>query len=56
VKFLEHEITMWMANILKRDWPKIARTVEAESKDLYAMLEERLSGLAIKRSSTFSKP
>jgi hypothetical protein len=39
-----------MANILKRDWPKIARTVEAESKDLYSMLEERLSGLAIKRS------
>jgi len=49
VKFLENEITMWMANILKRDWPKVARTVEAEAKDLYAMLEERLSGLAIKR-------
>jgi ribosome-binding ATPase YchF (GTP1/OBG family) len=53
VKFLEHEITMWMANILKRDWPKIARTVESESKDLFAMLEERLSGLAIKRSHIF---
>jgi ribosome-binding ATPase YchF (GTP1/OBG family) len=50
VKFLEHEITMWMANILKRDWPKIARTMEAEAKDLYSMLEERLSGLAIRRS------
>jgi hypothetical protein len=53
VKFLEHEITMWMANILKRDWPKIARTVEYESKDLFIMLEERLSGLAIKRSHIF---
>jgi ribosome-binding ATPase YchF (GTP1/OBG family) len=53
VKFLEHEITMWMANILKRDWPKIARTVEAEAKDLYAMLEERLSGLAIRRVHIF---
>jgi len=50
VRFLEHEITMWMANILKRDWPKIARTAEAESKDLFSMLEERLSGLTIKRS------
>ncbi len=51
VKFLENEITMWMANILRRDWPKIARTVETESKeDLFSMLEERLSGLAIKRS------
>jgi len=53
VKFLEHEITMWMANILKRDWPKIARTAESETKDLFSMLEERLSGLAIKRSHIF---
>ena len=50
VKFLEREITMWMANILKKDWPKIARTVEAESKDLLSLLEERLSGLSIRRS------
>ena len=53
VKFLEHEITMWMANILKKDWLKIARTAEAESKDLLSMLEERLSGLTIKRSHIF---
>jgi len=53
VKFLEHEITMWMANILKKDWPKIARTVEAESKDLLSILEERLSGLSIKRGHIF---
>jgi len=49
VRFLEREITMWMATILKKDWPKLARTAEAESKDLYTMLEDRLSGLAIKR-------
>jgi ribosome-binding ATPase YchF (GTP1/OBG family) len=49
VRFLEREITMWMASILKKDWPKLARTAEAESKDLYAILEERLSGLGIKR-------
>ncbi len=53
VKFLEHEITMWMANILKKDWPKIARTVESESRDLFSMLEERLSGLTIKRIHIF---
>jgi ribosome-binding ATPase YchF (GTP1/OBG family) len=53
VKFLEHEITMWMASILKRDWPKIARTVESELGDLYSMLEERLSGLAIRRGHVF---
>ncbi|MEM0356895.1 MAG: redox-regulated ATPase YchF [Candidatus Bathyarchaeia archaeon] len=53
VKFLEREITMWMANILKRDWPKIARTAESGAKDLLTILEERLSGLAIKRVHIF---
>ncbi|MEM3874039.1 MAG: redox-regulated ATPase YchF [Candidatus Bathyarchaeia archaeon] len=53
VKFLEHEITMWMANILKRDWPKIARTAESGSTDLISILEERLSGLAIRRAHIF---
>ena len=53
VKFLEHEITMWMANILKKDWPKIARTAETETQDLLTMLEERLSGLGIKRTHLF---
>ncbi|MCK4424437.1 redox-regulated ATPase YchF [Candidatus Bathyarchaeota archaeon] len=49
-RFLEFEITMWLASILKRDWPKIARMAELESKDLFSMLEERLSGLTIRRS------
>jgi len=53
VQFLEREITMWMVSILKKDWLKLARTAEAESKDLYTMLEERLSGLSIKRSHIF---
>jgi ribosome-binding ATPase YchF (GTP1/OBG family) len=53
VKFLEHEITMWMASIVKKDWAKIARTCEAESRDLHGILEERLSGLSIKRSHIF---
>ena len=50
VKFLERELTMWMASIIRKDWPKLARTSEAELKDLCTMLEERLSGLSIKRS------
>jgi ribosome-binding ATPase YchF (GTP1/OBG family) len=53
VKFLEREITMWMASIVKKDWAKIARTCEAESRDLHGILEERLSGLSIKRSHIF---
>ncbi|MEM3478818.1 MAG: redox-regulated ATPase YchF [Candidatus Bathyarchaeia archaeon] len=49
VKFLERELTMWFAQIIKRDWPRIARTVEAGAADLPSLLEERLSGLAIRR-------
>jgi len=49
VKFLERELTMWLAQIIRRDWPKIARTVEAGAADLPLLLEERLSGLAVKR-------
>ena len=53
VKFLEHEISMWMASILKKEWPKIARTAETEKKGIYGPLEERLSGLGIKRNQIF---
>jgi len=50
VKFLEVEITMWLVQILKRNWPKLARTAESPSKDLLTLLEEQLSGLAIRRT------
>ena len=50
VRFLEVEMTMWLAQILKRDWPRIARTAEAGAKDLITLLEERLSGLSIDRT------
>jgi len=53
VRFLETEITMWLVQILKRDWPKLARTAESGTKDLLSLLEERLSGLAIKRTHIF---
>lgn len=49
VKFLEKEITMWIANMLEQEWDKIARTVEGKSGDLASLLEERLSGLTIRR-------
>ncbi len=50
VHFLEKELTMWFAQILKRDWLKLARTVESGTTDLLVLLEERLSGLSIRRS------
>jgi len=53
LRFLEVEITMWLIQILKRDWPKLARTAESGVQDIMALLEERLSGLAIKRAHIF---
>ena len=49
VKFLEEEITLWLVQILKRNWSKLARTAESGLKDLLTLLEERMSGLAIKK-------
>ena len=51
VVFLEREITMWIINLLKKDWPKIARTAEADKKGIAAPVEERLTGLGVKRVS-----
>ena len=50
VKFLENEITMWFVQIIKKDWSKFARLVETSGEALPMMMEEKLSGLSIKRS------
>ncbi|MFQ5999454.1 MAG: redox-regulated ATPase YchF, partial [Candidatus Bathyarchaeia archaeon] len=50
VKFLETEMTMWLAQILKKDWPKMARTAESGAENIISLLETRLSGLAIRRT------
>ncbi len=49
VKFLEVEMTMWLVQIMKKNWSKLARTVESSRKDLVASLEELLSGLTIRK-------
>ncbi len=49
VQFLEREITMWMVTILKKDWARIARTAEQDKKGIAHHLEDRLTGLSIKR-------
>lgn len=54
-RFLEVELTMWIASILKKDWAKVARTVESGGVGISLLneLEERLSGLSIKRGHIF---
>jgi ribosome-binding ATPase YchF (GTP1/OBG family) len=49
VKFLEKEIDMWIFQILKKDWERISRRVEISGEKLEDILEERLSGLSVKK-------
>jgi ribosome-binding ATPase YchF (GTP1/OBG family) len=49
IRFLEREITMWIITLIKKDWSKIARTAEADKKGIAIPLEEKLSGLGIRR-------
>ncbi len=49
VEFLGREIDMWWLQIIKKDWEKIARKAEGEKEDISLELDNRLTGLAIKR-------
>jgi len=49
IKFLEHELDMWILQILKKEWDRIVRTVEGAKGDLTSLIEEKLSGLGIRR-------
>lgn len=49
IRFLEYEITMWMLQILKKDWDKIVKGVSQLKQDPVALLTERLTGLMITR-------
>jgi ribosome-binding ATPase YchF (GTP1/OBG family) len=49
VRFLETELDMWLLQIVKKDWEKTTKRVEGMKEDLGPVLEERLSGLGVKR-------
>jgi ribosome-binding ATPase YchF (GTP1/OBG family) len=49
IKFLEHELDMWLLQIVKKDWDRAVRLVEGAKEDLALILEEKLSGLGIRR-------
>jgi hypothetical protein len=49
IRFLEYEITMWMLQILKKDWDKIVKGVSQLKQDPVVLLTERLTGLMISR-------
>lgn len=51
VDFLDREITMWLAQILKTDWRRMSQTLETTRGDLTEVLYTKLSGLAITKAS-----
>ena len=50
VRFLEHELDMWLLQIVKKEWDRAVRRVEGAKEELAPILEEKLSGLGIRRS------
>ncbi|HUK28597.1 MAG TPA: redox-regulated ATPase YchF [Candidatus Acidoferrales bacterium] len=49
VQFLEHELDMWLLQIVKKEWARIIRLVEQTKEELIPLLEDKLSGLGIRR-------
>jgi ribosome-binding ATPase YchF (GTP1/OBG family) len=50
IKFLEHEIVMWISEIIKRDWQKFTRKIEVERLSFVDKMAQRLSGLSIEKT------
>lgn len=47
VQFLEHEITMWLHGILKKNWNRLVRKALSEKLDFSKVIAEQLSGTGI---------
>ncbi|MDR1819164.1 MAG: redox-regulated ATPase YchF [Methanobrevibacter sp.] len=47
IEFLEEEIVMWMYGILKKNWARLIRKIEAEKLDVSKVIHEQLSGTGI---------
>ena len=49
VSFLEREISMWINQILAKDWERAAKAADVSGTDAIELLEKRLTGLSITR-------
>ncbi|PWB52152.1 MAG: redox-regulated ATPase YchF [Candidatus Methanoperedenaceae archaeon] len=47
IEFLEHEITMWMAGILNRNWERLSKKVNAEGLKIEETIANQLEGAGI---------
>jgi ribosome-binding ATPase YchF (GTP1/OBG family) len=51
VQFLEHELTMWLVQILQKDWRRLSQSIATIRGNLVEELCNKLSGLAIPKSA-----
>ncbi|MFQ5998076.1 MAG: YchF-related putative GTPase, partial [Candidatus Bathyarchaeia archaeon] len=51
VRFLQQEFDMWLLQIIKKDWDRLAKKSEVSKETVPVLLEEKLSGLQITRQS-----
>ena len=49
IRFLEYEISMWMLEILQKDWEKIARRSEGSGENIIDLIQDRFSGLSVEK-------
>jgi hypothetical protein len=49
VAFVEREFDLWVAQILDKEWSRLARTAESGAGKLHELLQEKLSGLQIRQ-------
>lgn len=47
IEFLEHEITMWMFGVLKRNWNRLSRRIKAENLKLERVISDQLQGAGV---------
>jgi ribosome-binding ATPase YchF (GTP1/OBG family) len=47
IEFLEHEIAMWMFNILKRNWNRLSRRIQAEGLKVEHIISDQLQGVGV---------
>ena len=49
VRMFESEFDLWLLNLIRKDWDRVARTAEAAREGIDRHLEEKLTGLKIDR-------
>jgi len=50
VRMFEEEFDLWLRALIRKDWDKVTRTAQSKKEHISRHLDERLTGLGIRRS------